>query len=249
MEDPAGSGAPPASSHASRGPGSGSGTWPGTWYAKRLHLRRLLEGRGAELLTARSTLVTAPRGTLLFEPRGTGDEVWWIEEGRLRLSRFAGDGRETVAAVLEEGEILGLEPRQPFAVNDAFAEVIESGEFRRVTRADFEAALDEEEAAPAVARQLAHQWELDAAIVHVDARDPRSPVVRLAELIGALGETRPAGGLPRMALQEFALLATAPRPVCADALSHWLESGALTWGEGRLRVVDAARLRAPGRAD
>ena len=218
---------------------------PSTWYVKRLHLRRLLRAREAETLLAHSTLVSAHRGALLFDPQSRGETIWWIEEGRLRLSRFRPGGQETVAAVLEEGEVLGQEPRRPFSVNDAFAEVIDSGEFRCVNRENFEAALDENEvAAVAIARQLALQHGLDATASWWGQRGLRERTARTAALLLLGAPPSAAAEHPAITLQEMALMAGSGRPALEAVVGAWIEAGMLSVHEGRLRIDDRDALAA-----
>lgn len=214
-----------------------------TWYVKRLHLRRLLRPRGAELLLSGSTLVSAHRGALLFDPQSAGDTVWWIEEGRLRLSRFRAGGQETVAAVLEEGEILGQEWRSPFAVNDAFAEVIDSGEFRCVARAHFEAVLeDEATAATSIAHQIAHQAGLAGLPSWWGQRGVRDARARVAEVLLVCVSPPEFTELPRFSLQEWALLSGLGREELDGAMRSWADAGAIRLREGRVRIENAATL-------
>ena len=239
---------PPRAVESPVGPvGSGSlaggGAGPSTWYAKRLHLRRQLDGRPLETLRRTSTLVAAPRRTLLFDPAATGDRVWWIEAGRVRLSRFWPDGRETAAAVLEAGEVFGQEPRAPFAVDDAFVEVIESGDFRSVGREDFETALAQH--APfsaALARQIAHQHRMAAPPSWLGSRDVRWPRCRLAELLLLWDPDSPVSALPRMALQELSFLAGLTRPVTIELLAEWSATGAVERSAGQWLLRDRALL-------
>lgn len=232
--DPAGAAGPLASASS-------------TWYVKRLHLRRLLRPRAAELLLSGSTLVSAHRGALLFEPQSGGDSVWWIEEGRLRLSRFRPGGQETVAAVLEEGEVLGQEPRRPFAVSDAFAEVIDSGEFRCVTRAHFEAVLEvEPTAAASIAHQIAHQAGLVDLPAWWGQRGVRDAGARVAEVL-LVCASADLTELPRFTLQEWALLAGLGREELERALRTWVDAGAILLHEGRVHIESTASL-APQRS-
>ena len=52
--------------------------------------------------------------------------VFWIEDGRVRLSRFETDGSETAIAILERGEVFGLDTEAgPGEVRAATAEALE----------------------------------------------------------------------------------------------------------------------------
>ena len=189
-----------------------------TWYVKRLHLRRLLPERGREALEAASTSLVLPRRALLFDPGSAGDELWWLEEGRVRLSHFLADGREIAVAVLEEGELLGLEPRPPFAVARALAEVIEAARLRRCPRSRFEEILDDHpEGAATLGRQVARQLGLDPVPAWAGERRPSE--TERTERIATLRRDPPARGGPAPATTLLALLVGVGREEMARALA------------------------------
>lgn len=214
-----------------------------TWYAKRLHLRRLWSPRTHARLLAASTLVTAHRRALLFDPSGSGDMVWWIEEGRARLSRFRPDGREVATAVLEEGELFGQEPRVPFAIADAYVEVIESGDFRSVGRAFFERLLqDEVDASRAIAAQLAHQHGMADPPSWFGERPARARRTRLAAVLTSFHAHGADTELPAMSLQEWALISGIERPHLVEELKELVDAAICSVESGVLRLLDATAL-------
>jgi CRP-like cAMP-binding protein len=214
-----------------------------TWYAKRLRLRRLWSTRTHARLLAASTLVTAHRRALLLDPSGSGDTVWWIEEGRARLSRFRPDGREVATAVLEEGELFGQEPRVPFAIADVYVEVIESGDFRSVGRAFFERLLqDEVDASHAIAAQLAHQHGMTNPPSWFGERPARARGTRLTAVLSAFHSYGADTELPAMSLQEYALISGIERPDLVEALAGLVDAKVCSVESGVLRVLDAAAL-------
>lgn len=70
-------------------------------------LFRELSEEAAEALTTSMQEVQLPRGDILFEEGDTGDAVYVVLEGKVKLGRTAPDGRESLLAILGPGQMFG----------------------------------------------------------------------------------------------------------------------------------------------
>jgi CRP/FNR family transcriptional regulator, cyclic AMP receptor protein len=66
-----------------------------------------LDDESAKALQAMMTRVEVPRGEAVFHEGDPGDRLYVIVEGKIKLGRASGDGRENLLAVLGPGEMFG----------------------------------------------------------------------------------------------------------------------------------------------
>ncbi|HEY9349751.1 MAG TPA: Crp/Fnr family transcriptional regulator [Acidothermales bacterium] len=73
----------------------------------RAPLFSALDDDAAAALRASMTEVTLPRGETLFREGDSGDCLYVITDGKIKLGRAATDGRENILAILGPGEMFG----------------------------------------------------------------------------------------------------------------------------------------------
>src|SRR3954464_9383596 len=66
-----------------------------------------LDGDTAELLVSVLTNRTVVRGHVVFAEGDTGDRLFIVLDGKVKISRAAADGRENLLTVLGPGEMFG----------------------------------------------------------------------------------------------------------------------------------------------
>ena len=66
-----------------------------------------LDDEASAALRATMTPVEVPRGQILFHEGDPGDRLYVIVEGKIKLGRASGDGRENLLAILGPGEMFG----------------------------------------------------------------------------------------------------------------------------------------------
>ncbi len=91
------------------------------WYLKRCSLFERLTPEEARRLESRALLRTFPRRALIYAPTEPGQSVLVLTSGRVKIKDLTPDGKETILAFIDEGEIFGElalldgEPRQEYA--------------------------------------------------------------------------------------------------------------------------------------
>ncbi len=73
----------------------------------RAPLFSALDDDAAAALRASMTQVTLERGDVLFREGDSGDALYVITDGKIKLGRSAPDGRENILAILGPGEMFG----------------------------------------------------------------------------------------------------------------------------------------------
>ncbi len=76
-------------------------------------------------LANRLAMVTCPRGRLVYAPGETGEALFILKTGHVRLYRLAADGRKLVFATLEPGTVFGEMGVIGQSMTGTFAEAVE----------------------------------------------------------------------------------------------------------------------------
>lgn len=74
---------------------------------RRAPLFKALDDESARALLAEMTATRMERGDVLFNEGDQGSSVYVVGEGKIKLGRASGDGRENLVAVLGPGEMFG----------------------------------------------------------------------------------------------------------------------------------------------
>ena len=77
------------------------------WYLKRSDLFEQLSPDEITGIESRSRMQTLPRKSLVYLPSDSSDAVFLLTKGRIKLYNVTAEGKETVLAFIEPGEIFG----------------------------------------------------------------------------------------------------------------------------------------------
>jgi CRP/FNR family cyclic AMP-dependent transcriptional regulator len=102
-------------------------------------------------LDGRLPIVSFRKGELISSPHDTGQALFLIEAGRVRLYRSAGDGRQLTVSILDAGMAFGHVALLEERVRDSYAEAMVDTVLRVLRRRELEQAVD---AHPALALNL-----------------------------------------------------------------------------------------------
>lgn len=122
--------------------------------ARLLSENDLFRGLAAEDMAAiagRVPMATCRRGQLLYAPGETGEALFILKAGHVRLYRLAADGRKLVLATLGPGTVFGEMAVIGQSMTDSFAESIDECVVCIMSRVDIEAVMVEH---PTVAVQM-----------------------------------------------------------------------------------------------
>lgn len=76
-------------------------------FMQRIDVLSALDGRLARLLESGSREIVVQRRETVFEPGDPENEVYVVQEGRIRLYRHSPSGKEITLALLDAGELFG----------------------------------------------------------------------------------------------------------------------------------------------
>jgi CRP-like cAMP-binding protein len=91
------------------------------WFLKRCDLFKRLTPAEAERLEHRASMRTFKRGDIIYFPTEAGQSVLLLARGRVKIKDVTPDGKESIFAFIEEGELFGelalldSQPRNEYA--------------------------------------------------------------------------------------------------------------------------------------
>jgi CRP-like cAMP-binding protein len=214
---------------------------------ERLRARLLSESdlfRGvdaAEMSTiaGRFPMATCARGQLLYAPGETGEALFILKAGQVRLYRIAADGRKLVLATLGPGTVFGEMTAIGQSMTDSFAEAVDECVVCIMSRVDIEAVMLDY---PAVAVEMVR---LLSKRLH-EAEDRLQEMAftpvpeRLARLLLSLARNGEVAGYSH---QELADMIGTSRETVSRAMVDLKTAGIVEIDRRCIRLLDIATLR------
>jgi CRP-like cAMP-binding protein len=188
--------------------------------------------------TART--LTLKRNDSLFLEGDPGDELYVVSHGRIAIVKRAPDGRESVVALMEDGDLFGEMALFDGRGRSAEARALESSEVLAVPYPPIREALEDHPlilwhvvALLAARLRAADDALADSMFLDMTGRTAK----RLLELAGDADEF----SLP-VTQEELAGLVGASRERVNRAISTFARLGWLEQGDRRYRILDRAQL-------
>jgi CRP-like cAMP-binding protein len=219
------------------------------WFLKRCPLFEGLTPAQRRRLESRAVLRTFRRGEVIYFPTEPGRSVLLLARGRVKIKAVTPEGKETILAFVDEGELFGelaLLDDQP---RNEFAEAVSEARVIALLREDLLWLMGQR---PDVALSLTKLVGLRRRRIENRLRNLlfRPTRERLLALLQELLEShgRPAGaawevGL-RLSHQELANLIGATRETVTLTLGQLQREGLIRVDRRRLVVLDRKRLEA-----
>lgn len=191
-------------------------------------------------IASRATLVSLERNAVLFNEGDEASEMYLLRRGRVAIGKRSPDGRESLVALMEAGDVFGEMPLFDDEPRSASARALERTELLKLP---YDAVRSELEAQPGAlwgvaalfARRLrtADDAIADAMLLDVTGRTAK----RILELAGDSDEFV----LP-ITQEELAGLVGASRERVNKALAAFVRLGWLEQSERRYRIANRERL-------
>lgn len=219
------------------------------WFLKRCPLFEGLTPAQRQRLEARAVLRTFRRGQVIYFPTEPGLSVLLLARGRVKIKALTPEGKETIFAFIEEGELFGELALLDDAPRNEYAEAV--GEVRVVAllREDLLWLMGQR---PDVALSLTklvglRRRRIESRLRNLLFRSTRDRLLALLlELLDSHGQPHGAGWEIRLPLshQELANLIGATRETVTLTLGQLQREGLLRVLRRRLLILDRKRLDA-----
>ena len=206
-----------------------------------------LDEATAELVGAAMTTRSVDRGHVVFSEGDTGDRLFIVLDGKIKISRSAADGRENLLAVLGPGEMFGelslFDPGPRTATASAITESalasLDHDDLRPLLLAQPAVAV---QLLAALAQRLRRTNEAMADLVFSDV--PGRVAKALLDLAERFGDPETEGVRVRHDLtqEELAQLVGASRETVNKALSEFANRGWLRLEGRTVLLLDEERL-------
>jgi CRP-like cAMP-binding protein len=204
-------------------------------------LFRFFDRSSLDDLASHAIPIRYGRGEIIFTEGATADRLYVVKDGRVAIAKRAFDGRESVVALMEEGDLFGEMSFFDGRGRSTDARALEPSEVLSIPFAPLKAALDAQPDAlwhvvELLAGRLRTTDEALADSVFLDV--PGRTAKRLLELAGDADEFQ----LP-LTQEELAGLVGASRERVNKALALFARLGWLeTEGRGRYKILDRQAL-------
>jgi CRP-like cAMP-binding protein len=217
------------------------------WYLKQCDLFERLTPEQAARLERRALLRTFKRRELIYCPTEPGQSVLLLARGRVKIKDLTPDGKETILAFLEEGEVFGElalldgEPRREYA------EAVEDSRVLVLPREDLLGLMEQRpDLALAITKLVGlRRRRIENRLRNVLFLSSRERLLRLlGELVEAHGDRRGDRCEIRLPLshQELAGLIGVTRETVTVVLGQLQQEGLIQVRRRRLTVLDCPRL-------
>lgn len=217
------------------------------WYLKRCDLFERLSTEDAARLEDRATSRVFRRGEIIYLPGDPSHWVMVVARGRVKLKALTADGKETILAFIEEGEVFGELAIVDDAPRDEFAEAAMPTEIVAVPRNEILRLLEiRPDAALRMTKLVGlRRRRIETRLRNLLFRDNRHRVASLLlELLETHGER--AGNEWRIRLplshQDLAGLVGSTRESVTIALGRLQLDGFIRVRRRRITVLDRERL-------
>jgi CRP/FNR family transcriptional regulator len=215
---------------------------------RRAPLFEALDDDSAAALQAGVTIVELARGDRLFEEGSSGNQLYVVLDGKIKLTRAATDGRENLLGVLGPGEMFGelslFDPRprtaSAIAVTDSRLAALAHDDLRSWLTGRPDVALH---LLRALAQRLRRANDVMADLVFTDV--PGRVAKALLDLADRFGTTQEDGLQVNHDLtqEELAQLVGASRETVNKALADFAARGWLQLSAKSVLLIEPERLR------
>lgn len=210
--------------------------------ARLLSENDLFRGLAAEDMAAiagRVPMATCRRGQLLYAPGETGEALFILKAGHVRLYRLAADGRKLVLATLGPGTVFGEMAVIGQSMTDSFAESIDECVVCIMSRVDIEAVMLEH---PTVAVQMLRL--LSSRLHEAENKLEQMAFTPVPERVARLLLTFGRGGeVAGYSHQELADMIGTSRETVSRALVELKTAGIVDIDRRCIRLLDIEALR------
>jgi CRP-like cAMP-binding protein len=220
------------------------------WYLKRCPLFEQLSPDESRRLESHAKAREFAKREMIYFPDDPGQTVLLLARGRVKIKAITPDGRESIFAFIEAGELFGelalvdAEPRQEYA------EAVEDSLVLAIPREEVLWLMGRR---PAVALHVTkllgfRRRRIENRLRNILFRSTRERTIALVlELLGTHGQRTPGGSWEvrlKLSHQELANLIGATRESVTLALGRLRAEGLISIQRRTIRVPDRAKLAA-----
>jgi len=221
------------------------------WYLKRCDLFQQLTDDQLQMLESRCQARKFPRNTPIYLPADEANGVMLVAEGRVKIGSFTEDGKQTILAFIEPGEIFGelalIDPRAKTARREEVAETVEKSTIVLIPAEAMHQLIEENPQVSLGINKLfgLRRQRIERRLKYLLFRSNRDRLVHLLlELAEQYGQRVPQGIELKIKLshQDLASIIGSTRETVTVVLGELQSEGRLQLGRRKIVLTDLARL-------
>ena len=225
------------------------------WYLKQCRLFEQLDPLQLKWLEGRSRIRRFPKNTAIYLPADQSDGVLLLAEGRVKISSITADGKQSILAFIEPGEVFG--ELALFHRGDR-EEVAESTESSTVVLVPAESLRKVVEESPHLAMGVTRlvglrRRRIERRLRYLLFHPNRERLVNLLlELAEDYGHREPSGDVAlriKLSHQDLASIIGSTRESVTVILGQMQSEGLLRLGRRKIHLTDVPRLAESVQAD
>jgi CRP-like cAMP-binding protein len=219
------------------------------WYLKQCFLFERLTAAQKQRLEQRAVLRVFAKNQIIYFPTEAGQSVLLLARGRVKIKVLAADGRETILAFIDEGELFGELALLDTSPRNEFAEAASDATVIALAREDLLWLMAQHSELSLQITKLVglRRRRIENRLRNILFRSTRERVAALLlELLDSHGEQQQQGWAVRLPLshQELANLIGATRESVTLTLGRLQMEGLIRVRRKQLVVLDRERLAA-----
>jgi CRP-like cAMP-binding protein len=219
------------------------------WYLKKIPLLSELSAESLSRLAELVELTEVRRRQVIYLPGDPGHSVYFVNGGRVKISKVTRDGKELTLAYRGPGEVFGEIVLVDGGPREEMAEAVDNALLTVIPRADFEQLVERERTvAFRLTKVLAQRRrEVESKIEHLVFKDVNAKLAGLLlRLAGEYGVDDSRGTLVTLKIthQEMANLIGSTRETVSLTLSQFKRRGLIQADGRKVIVADREGLRA-----
>ncbi len=217
------------------------------WYLKKCDLFQRLSPEQLSVLELRSRMRQIPRGTPIYLPADSADGVLLLAQGRVKIGSYTEDGKQTILAFIEPGEIFGELALMGSEDREEYAEAVEKSTIILISNEMMQQLLADN---PAVSLGITklfgmRRQRIERRLKYLLFRSNRERLVHLLlELAEQYGQ--PIGDSVdlriKLSHQDLASIIGSTRETVTVVLGELQAEGLLKLGRRKVRLIAIARL-------
>ena len=212
---------------------------------ERTQLFRGLAAATIQQIAALSVRRSYSRGAVLFAQGDSGDALYGVVTGKIRISASSSDGREIFLNIMEPGDVFGEIALLDGRHRTATASATLPSELIIITREHFLGLLKREPTLVTHVMQLLCErirWTSGLAEESALLSVPQRLAQRLLSLIKLHGHKTSSGVELKISQEELARFVGLSRQAVNQHLQDWKAQGSLTLGRGKIVIADEQAL-------
>jgi CRP/FNR family cyclic AMP-dependent transcriptional regulator len=217
------------------------------WILKRCPLFETLDAVQLGLLERRAKMRTFAKKNLVYLPSDSADGVFLLAEGRVQLSSYTADGKQTVLGFIEPGELFGELALIHTGVREEHAEAVAKSLVIWIPADDMQQVMEHSAAlAFGLTRLIGfRRRRIERRLKSLMFRSTRDRILHLlCELAEQYGRREPLGVLIALPLthQDLANLIGSTRETVTTLLGELQLEGLIEVGRKRFLIKNPLRL-------